>query len=123
MSELEKTIEQLEAEVLAELEEASEKPLGKGTDVESKDAGKSVSKAKDPAPNAAGADKAEKVEDGQCGGHFGGAHGRGSRAVDGSVEQQDEGVADHQPDSGGIQLRGALADGRGGFADDGDGRV
>ena len=62
MSELEKTIEQLEAEVLAELEEASEKPLGKGTDVESKDAGKSVSKAKDPAPNAAGADKAEKVE-------------------------------------------------------------
>ena len=62
MSELEKTIEQLEAEVLAELEEASEKPLGKGKDVESKDAGKSVSTAKDPAPNAAGADKAEKVE-------------------------------------------------------------
>jgi hypothetical protein len=62
MSELEKTIEELEAEVLAELEEASEKPLGKGKDVESKDAGKSVSTAKDPAPNVAGADTAEKVE-------------------------------------------------------------
>ena len=32
--ELEKTIEELEAEVLAELEEASEKPLGKGKDVD-----------------------------------------------------------------------------------------
>ena len=36
--ELEKTIEELEAEVLAELEEASEKPLGKA-----KDLGKKIS--------------------------------------------------------------------------------
>ena len=33
MSELEQTIEELEAEVLAELEEASEKPLGKAKDL------------------------------------------------------------------------------------------
>ena len=55
MSELEQTIEELEAEVLAELEEAS-------TDVEPKDAGKSLSKVKDPAPNVAGADKKEAGE-------------------------------------------------------------
>ena len=64
MSELEKTIEELEQEVLAELEEASEKPLGKATDLGlgSDNAGDSVSNAKDPKPNVAGADKAEKVE-------------------------------------------------------------
>ena len=33
MSELEQTIEELEAEVLAELEEASEKPLDKAKDL------------------------------------------------------------------------------------------
>ena len=64
MSELEKTIEELEQEVLAELEEASEKPLGKAADLGlgSDNAGDSVSNAKDPKPNVAGADKAEKVE-------------------------------------------------------------
>ena len=62
MSELEKTIEELEAEVLAELEEASEKPLGKAKELKgSEDAGDSVSNAKDPAPNVAGADKKETV--------------------------------------------------------------
>jgi len=61
--ELDKTIEELEAEVLAELEEASEKPLGKGTDLGlgSNNADEGVSKAKDPAPNVAGADKKESV--------------------------------------------------------------
>ena len=62
MSELEQTIEELEAEVLAELEEASEKPLGKGKDVEPAKSDDLVSKAKDNKPNVAGADKAEKVE-------------------------------------------------------------
>ena len=64
MSDLEQTIEELEAEVLAELEEASEKPLGKAKDLGlgSDNAGDSVSTAKDPAANVAGADKAEKVE-------------------------------------------------------------
>ena len=63
MSELEKTIEELEAEVLAELEEASEKPLGKAKDLGlgSDNAGDSVSKAKDPAANVAGTDKKETV--------------------------------------------------------------
>ena len=63
MSELEQTIEELEAEVLAELEEASEKPLGKAQDLGlgSNNAGDSVSNAKDPAPNVAGADKKETV--------------------------------------------------------------
>jgi len=63
MSELEQTIEELEAEVLAELEEASEKPLGKAIDLGlgSNNAGDSVSNAKDPKPNVAGADKGEKV--------------------------------------------------------------
>ena len=68
MSELDKTIEELEAEVLAELEEASEKPLDDGTSGAKKDlglgsnnAGDSVGKASDPAPNVAGADKAESV--------------------------------------------------------------
>ena len=64
MSELEQTIEELEAEVLAELEEASEKPLGKAADLGlgSDNAGDSVSNAKDPKPGVAGVDKAEKVE-------------------------------------------------------------
>ena len=64
MSELDKTIEELEAEVLAELEEASEKPLGKAKDLGlgSDNAGDSVSNAKDPAPNVAGADKKETVK-------------------------------------------------------------
>ena len=64
MSELEKTIEELEAEVLAELEEASEKPLGKALDLGlgSNNADEGAPKAKDPKANVAGADKAEKVE-------------------------------------------------------------
>ena len=63
MSELDQTIEELEAEVLAELEEASEKPLGKGVDLGlgSNNADEGVSKAKDPAANVAGADKKEEV--------------------------------------------------------------
>ena len=62
MSDLEQTIEELEAEVLAELEEASEKPLGKAKELKgSEDAGDSVSNAKDPAPNVASADKKETV--------------------------------------------------------------
>jgi len=63
MSDLEQTIEELEAEVLAELEEASEKPLGKAIDLGlgSNNAGDSVSTAKDPAANVAGADKKETV--------------------------------------------------------------
>ena len=63
MSELEQTIEELEAEVLAELEEASEKPLGKAKDLGlgSDNAGDSVSNAKDPKPNVAGTDKKETV--------------------------------------------------------------
>ena len=63
MSELDQTIEELEAEVLAELEEASEKPLGKGVDLGlgSNNADEGVSKAKDPAANVAGADKKETV--------------------------------------------------------------
>ena len=63
MSELEQTIEELEAEVLAELEEASEKPLGKAKDLGlgSDNAGDSVSTAKNNAPNSAGADKKETV--------------------------------------------------------------
>jgi len=62
-NELEKTIEELEQEVLAELEEASEKPLGKVKDkgLGSDNAADDVSKAKDPAPNVAGADKKESV--------------------------------------------------------------
>ena len=69
MSEIEKTIEELEAEVLAELEEASEKPLDDGTSGSKKDLGlgsnnadEGAPKAKDPKANVAGADKAEKVE-------------------------------------------------------------
>jgi len=61
--ELEKTIEELEAEVLAELDEASEKPLGTAIDLGlgSNNADETVDKAKDPKPNVAGADKKETV--------------------------------------------------------------
>ena len=63
MSELEQTIEELEAEVLAELEEASNgKEEDLGAPGGQKDAGKSLKKAKDPAPNVAGADKKEDGE-------------------------------------------------------------
>ena len=63
MTELDKTIEELEADVLAELEEPSEKPLGKGHDLGlgSNNADEDVANAKDPAPNVAGADKKETV--------------------------------------------------------------
>ena len=81
MSEIDKTIEELEAEVLAELEEASEKPLGKAKDLGlgSDNAGEGVSKAKDPKPNVAGADKKETV--------------KGEKAKDlGGLDGQDEKV-------------------------------
>ena len=63
MSELEQTIEELEAEVLAELEEASEKPLGKAKDLGlgSDNADEGISKSKVPAANVAGASKKESV--------------------------------------------------------------
>jgi len=63
MSELDQTIEELEAEVLAELEEASEKPLGKAKDLGlgSNNADEGISKSKDPAANVAGSDKRETV--------------------------------------------------------------
>jgi hypothetical protein len=62
--ELEKTIEELEQEVLAELEEASEKPLGKAKDLGlgSDNAGDAISNAKDPAPNVAGTSAKETVQ-------------------------------------------------------------
>ena len=59
MSELEKTIEELEAEVLAELEEAHDEVVDLGAPGGQADAGKSVSKSKDPAANVAGSEKAE----------------------------------------------------------------
>ncbi len=104
MSELEKTIEELEQEVLDELEEASEKPLGKATDLGlgSDNAGDSVSNAKDPKPNVAGADKAEKVE--------------GEKAKDGGKEvvspdakssPTDVAVKNAKPVSGDAQQKGA----------------
>ena len=54
--ELEQTIEELEAEVLAELEEASEKPLGKAKDLGlgSDNAGDDVSNASKPAAKQLG---------------------------------------------------------------------
>ncbi len=104
MSELEKTIEELEQEVLDELEEASEKPLGKAADLGlgSDNAGDSVSNAKDPKPNVAGADKAEKVE--------------GEKAKDGGKEvvspdakssPTDVAVKNAKPVSGDAQQKGA----------------
>mgnify|MGYP001322275456 CR=1 FL=1 len=72
--ELEQTIEELEAEVLAELEEASEKPLGKAKDLGlgSNNAGDDVSNASKPAPKQAGAESADSVE-GDKGTELGGA--------------------------------------------------
>ena len=104
MSELEKTIEELEQEVLAELEEASEKPLGKATDLGlgSDNAGDSVSNAKDNKPNVAGADKTKKVE--------------GEKAKDGgeAVDEPDDktsptdiAVKSAKPVSGDAQQKGA----------------
>ncbi len=64
MSELDKTIEELESEVLAELEEADAKTAAVqdlGAPGGQKDAGNKIAKAKDPAANVAGADKAETV--------------------------------------------------------------
>ena len=61
MSELEKTIEELEAEVIAELEEAHDEVVDLGAPGGQKDAGKSVSKSKDPAANVAGTEKSETV--------------------------------------------------------------
>ena len=64
MSELDKTIEELESEVLAELEEADAKTAAVqdiGPPGGQKDAGNKIAKAKDPAANVAGADKAETV--------------------------------------------------------------
>ena len=63
MSELEQTIEELEAEVLAELEEASEKPLDKAKDLGlgSDDAEDSVSDTKDPKLNVAAVESKESV--------------------------------------------------------------
>ena len=96
MSEIEKTIEELEAEVLAELEEASEKPLDDGTSGSKKDLGlgsnnadEGVSKAKDPKANVAGADKAEKVE-GDKGKDLGGHDGQDTKVEKGGVEDHSE---------------------------------
>ena len=63
MSELEQTIEELEAEVLAELEEASEKPLDKAKDLGlgSDDAEDSVSDTKDSKLNVAAVESKESV--------------------------------------------------------------
>ena len=62
--ELEQTIEELEAEVLAELEEASEKPLGKAKDLGlgSNNAGDDVSNASKPAAKVAGSESADSVD-------------------------------------------------------------
>ena len=63
MSELEQTIEELEAEVLAELEEASEKPLDKAKDLGlgSDDAEDSVSDTKDSKLNVSAVESKESV--------------------------------------------------------------
>ena len=63
MAELEQTIEELEAEVLAELEEASEKPLDKAKDLGlgSDDAEDSVSDTKDSKLNVAAVESKESV--------------------------------------------------------------
>ena len=90
MSELEKTIEELEAEVLAELEEASEKPLGKAADLGlgSDNAGDSVSNAKDPKANVAGADKKETVAGERK--DLGGDDGQDAKDEKGGVEDHSE---------------------------------
>ena len=119
MSELDKTIEELEAEVLAELEEASEKPLGKAKDLGlgSDNAGDSVSNAKDPAPNVAGADKKEAVK-GEKAKDLGGLDGQDEKvdkakdkkadAVDQSEHEVGKKVtAAAKPVSGDAQQKGA----------------
>ena len=104
MSELEKTIEELEQEVLAELEEASEKPLGKAADLGlgSDNAGDSVSNAKDPKPNVAGADKAEKV-----GGEKAKDGGKEVVSPDAKSSPTDVAVKSAKPVSGDAQQKGA----------------
>ena len=96
MSEIEKTIEELEAEVMAELEEASEKPLDDGTSGSTKDLGlgsnnadEGVSKAKDPKANVAGTDKKEKVE-GEKAKDLGGHDGQDTKVEKGGVEDHPE---------------------------------
>ncbi len=104
MSELEKTIEELEAEVLAELEEASEKPLGKAADLGlgSDNAGDSVSNAKDPKANVAGADKAEKVE-----GEKAKDGGKATVEPDAKSSPTDVAAKDAKPVSGDAQQKSA----------------
>ena len=96
MSELDKTIEELEAEVLAELEEASEKPLDDATSGSKKDLGlgsnnadEGIAKAKDPKANVAGTDKAEKV-DGEKAKDLGGMDGQDAKDEKGGVEDHPE---------------------------------
>ena len=112
MSELEQTIEELEAEVLAELEEASEKPLGKAKDkgLGSNNAAEDAPNAKTPAPNVAGADKKEEVpgERKDVGGQkhpatSGDGKGKGekvatSTAADGSGKEASQGKANDDSD-------------------------
>ena len=104
MSELEKTIEELEAEVLAELEEASEKPLGKAADLGlgSDNAGDSVSNAKDPKANVAGTDKAEKVE-----GEKAKDGGKATVEPDAKSSPTDVAAKSAKPVSGDAQQKGA----------------
>ena len=104
MSEIEKTIEELEAEVLAELEEASEKPLGKAADLGlgSDNAGDSVSNAKDPKANVAGADKAEKVE-----GEKAKDGGKATVEPDAKSSPTDVAAKSAKPVSGDAQQKGA----------------
>ena len=104
MSELEKTIEELEAEVLAELEEASEKPLGKAADLGlgSDNAGDSVSNAKDPKANVAGTDKAEKVE-----GEKAKDGGKATVEPDAKSSPTDVAAKDAKPVSGDAQQKSA----------------
>ena len=104
MSEIEKTIEELEAEVLAELEEASEKPLGKAADLGlgSDNAGDSVSNAKDPKANVAGTDKAEKVE-----GEKAKDGGKATVEPDAKSSPTDVAAKSAKPVSGDAQQKGA----------------
>ena len=104
MSEIEKTIEELEAEVLAELEEASEKPLGKGVDLGlgSNNADEGAPKAKDPKPNVAGADKAEKVE-----GEKAKDGGKATVEPDAKSSPTDVAAKSAKPVSGDAQQKGA----------------
>ena len=104
MSELEKTIEELEAEVLAELEEASEKPLGKALDLGlgSNNADEGAPKAKDPKANVAGADKAEKVE-----GEKAKDGGKATVEPDAKSSPTDVAAKSAKPVSGDAQQKGA----------------